>query len=120
MRGRNFPSEFSSDYIDDVNIFGGHNRILTGKFYGGSIVSIFGGGKYDLRQTTPAEGSNTLEVVNIFGGSNLIVPSDWNVKIEVVAIFGGFSDKRMVSNTSAEKRVIIKGIALFGGGEITS
>ncbi len=109
------------DYLDDVNIFGGHDRIITSRsFRGGSIISVFGGGKYDLRNAQLSSGNNVLEMTNVFGGGKLILPSDWDVKVEVVAIFGGFSDKRMISAVSPDKRLIIKGISMFGGGEIVS
>ena len=109
------------DYLDDVNVFGGHDRIITSRsFRGGSIISVFGGGKYDLRNAQLSSGSNVLEMTNVFGGGKLILPSDWDVKVEVVAIFGGFSDKRMISAVSPDKRLIIKGISMFGGGEIVS
>ena len=109
------------DLLDDVNIFGGHDRIVTTKsFRGGSVISIFGGGKYDLRKSTLSHETNILEMINVFGGSKLIVPSDWEVKIEIVAIFGGYNDKRVVNDVMSEQKLIIKGIALFGGGEITS
>ncbi len=109
------------DFLDDVNVFGGHDRIVTSSsFRGGSIISVFGGGKYDLRNANLSTGTNVLEMTNVFGGGKLIVPSDWDVKVEVVAIFGGYSDKRVISAVSPGKRLIIKGISLFGGGEITS
>ena len=120
-RRRVYSVNSGADYLDDVNIFGGHDRIITSKnFKGGSVVSIFGGGKYDLRQCTLGDEKNYLEAVNIFGGSNFIVPPDWDVKVEITAIFGGFSDKRFVQNTNTEKQLIIKGVAIFGGGEIQS
>lgn len=107
------------DYIDDVNIFGGGDRIITSKnFKGGSIINVFGGGKYDFRQSTLGADKCVLEVVNIFGGCILIIPSDWNVKSEVVGFFGGFSDKRHILDPNPEKILIIKGVAVFGGGEI--
>ena len=110
-----------SDIIDDVNVLGGSERILTSQnFKGGSIVSVFGGGTYDLRRSKLSQDENMLEMVNVFGGSTLVIPPDWDVKIDVVAIFGGFTDKRMVSETSHEKQLIIKGVAIFGGGEIKS
>jgi hypothetical protein len=59
----------------------------------------------------------------VFGGCKLIVPADWEIKVEVNAVFGGFSDKRLNLPTITEKSgkiLIIKGVAVFGGGEITS
>ena len=109
------------DFLDDINVFGGHDKMITSSsFRGGSIVSVFGGGKYDLRKALLAPGRNILEMTNVFGGSKLIVPADWDIKIEIVAIFGGFSDKRVISAVSPDKRLIIKGVSMFGGGEITS
>ena len=117
---------FSGDdnFINDLNIFGGHERkINTGAFKGGKITSIFGGGTYDLSYSQLAPGIHILDMVNVFGGSKLIVPSDWDIKIEIVAVFGGFGDKRQNLPTLTEKsskQLIIKGVAIFGGGEITS
>lgn len=117
FRSRSY-SGTDSDHVDDVNVFGGSDKIITSKnFQGGSIVSVFGGGKYDLRQAKLAKNCE-LEVVNVFGGSNLLIPPDWNVKTEVVGIFGGFSDKRSTVEPNSENTIIIKGVAIFGGGDI--
>jgi predicted membrane protein len=110
-----------TDFIDEVNVFsGGDRKIVSKSFRGGKITSMFGGSTYDLLDCELAEGKNVLEVVNIFGGSKLLVPSDWKVHLDVVAMFGGFADKRRrVSQTSdpTEKILFITGIAIFGGGE---
>jgi predicted membrane protein len=111
----------TDDYVDDVNIFGGHDRNITSQeFRGGSIVSVFGGGKYDLRNSKLSSGSNELELTNVFGGIKLIVPSDWDVRIEVVAIFGGYSDKRIITSVNNDQKLVIKGVSIFGGGEVVS
>ena len=114
----------SSEIIDEVNIFGGtERRMTTRNFRGGETVSIFGGSVYDFTDCELAEGKNVLEVVNIFGGSKLIIPSHWNVHVEVVSIFGGFADKRksgIVIPDVKNRELFIKGVAIFGGGEIKS
>ena len=59
----------------------------------------------------------------IFGGAKFIIPEDWDVRIEVSAIFGGFSDKRHIRKDTPRdpsKELIIKGVAIFGGGDIVS
>jgi predicted membrane protein len=112
-------SELNSDFIDEVAIFGGNNRFITSEaFKGGKITSIFGGSKIDLSTCKLAEGVNVLEVTSIFGGTNLKVPSDWNIKMQVASIFGGFEDKRYPTVTDTSKTLIIKGAAIFGGGEV--
>ena len=117
-------SNTNGDMIEDVNIFGGHDRILTTEnFKGGEIINVFGGGKYNLLQSRLAPGKNVLEVVMVFGGSKLIVPQDWDVKVEVAAVFGGFSDKRIIPAegvNDSSRTLVIKGIAIFGGGDLAS
>jgi predicted membrane protein len=114
----------SRDYIDEVAIFGGGNRIISSdSFKGGSITAIFGGAEINLAGSKLAEGDNVLEVVTIFGGTEIVVPRDWDVKLNVTPIFGGFSNK-IIKEYNAPidqtRRLVIKGVAIFGGGEIKS
>lgn len=120
---RHKPDFFTSDgdLIDEAAIFGGSERAIHSQhFKGGQIVAIFGGTKTDLTQCQLAPGNNVLEVTAIFGGTTLIVPNDWNVKVEMTNIFGGFSDKRRNTNVDFNKTLIIKGASIFGGGELKS
>jgi predicted membrane protein len=120
---RNRPDFISSDgdMINDQAIFGGSERAIhSNNFRGGEIVAIFGGTKTDLTQCQLSPGINILELTAIFGGTTLIVPNDWNVKVEMTNIFGGFSDKRRNMNVDFNKTLIIKGAAIFGGGELKS
>ena len=112
----------SEDFFEDIAIFGGGERkVVTPNFKGGRMVAMFGGSKVDLTHCNIAPGDRPMvEVVSIFGGSGLLVPSDWNVKVEVFNIFGGYADKRIASQVDYNKTVIIKGITIFGGGEVKS
>jgi predicted membrane protein len=113
----------SDEYIDDVLVFSGAERIVTTEaFKGGKSVNVFGGSSYNLSRCQLAEGAQVLEVVCVFGGTKIIVPPTWNVKVEVASVLGGFEDKRKFTNDpiSAENTLIIKGVAVFGGGEIAS
>ena len=111
-----------NDFIDDISIFGGGNKIITAKnFKGGKITSVFGGSTIDFSQANLANGVSEIDVVSLFGGSKLIVPRDWDIHLEVTAIFGGFADKRIVDPHiihNPSKKLIIKGVAIFGGGEL--
>ena len=61
-------------------------------------------------------------MICVFGGTSLTVPDDWNIHIKIVSIFGGFADKRRSKseNIYSEKEILIKGVCIFGGGEIKS
>lgn len=110
-----------SNRLEDFSMFGGGDRIINAEnFEGGRITAIFGGSKIDLRNSTLAQGQNIVDTLCLFGGTTLIVPEDWDVRTEVISIFGGFSDKRHKIDTTKDggKVLIIKGLALFGGGEI--
>jgi hypothetical protein len=52
----------------------------------------------------------------------LIIPSNWDVKNEISAVFGGVEDKRSFNNSvpDSEKRILLKGACVFGGIEVTN
>jgi predicted membrane protein len=115
----------NDDFIEEVAVFGGGDRIIISQnFMGGKILAIFGGSNFNLARAKLAPGKNYIEVLAIFGGMKLIVPEHWNVKINAVSIFGGFSDKHRISpvvaNDNKESELIIRGFVIFGGGEIKS
>ena len=112
------------DYIDDMAVFGGGDRLITSQsFKGGRVTAIFGGGKYNLLNSQLAKGRNVIDIFAMFGGCKFIIPEDWEIRVEVSGIFGGFSDKRHVRKDiprDPSKELVIKGVAVFGGGEIVS
>ncbi|MFN3556177.1 MAG: LiaF transmembrane domain-containing protein [Bacteroidales bacterium] len=112
-----------NDYINEVNIFGGgEKKLKTQNFKGGQITSIFGGSEIDMRYAQLAPGVNAIDMLCVFGGTSIRVPEGWEIKTEVSAIFGGFSDERKLEKKDVienpERILYIKGLVLFGGGEI--
>jgi predicted membrane protein len=110
-------------YLNETNIFSGSkHRIVHQVFKGGKVSNIFGGTEIDLTQATLAEGRNELVVDCIFGGITIIVPSDWKVILNISSVLGGFSDKRtyIKESTGSDRMLVIRGSAIFGGGEIKS
>lgn len=117
-------TETDEDKIDISAIFAAPKiKVNSAKFLGGRITAIFGGANVDLRESKLAEGTNYLETVSIFGGSELRIPSEWNVIDNSFSMFGGVSDSRspipkLEDRTGTGRTLIIKGISLFGGNEI--
>ncbi len=119
----------SAPRLDEVNIFWGRKRRIVAKnFVGGEIVTIFGGFDIDLRDADILGNIAEIEVVNIFGGGDIRVPQNWEIVMEAVGIFGGCSDRTLHpdssnprsypadgSTASQPKRLIVKGVAIFGG-----
>lgn len=118
------PYEYSSgdDVIDSTSIFGGVKKMITSKdFKGGEIVCFMGGAEYNLSQAD-IKGPVSIDIMQVFGGTKLIVPPHWEIKTESVAIFAGIEDKRPVQPGSFDpnKILVLKGTTIFGGIEIKS
>ena len=120
--GNKDDSQKASEVIEQVSLFGGGKKVVfSDNFKGGSIISIFGGSEVNLLSSKLADGENVLEVTSIFGGCTIIVPKDWKIEVDVMPIFGGFGDKRHSDPNQVfdpNKLLIIKGVAIFGGGEV--
>ncbi len=112
------------DVIDEVAIFGGGERKFeSDDFRGGNLTAIFGGLEIDLRGCKLSEDNNMLDIFVLFGGVDIKIPADWRVQSEVMPIFGGFSTKHVTFENpriieSTGKVLNIKGVVLFGGGEV--
>ncbi|MBL7857909.1 MAG: hypothetical protein JNM57_09480 [Cyclobacteriaceae bacterium] len=119
LKGENLAGE----EIEAVTIFGGSKKVIISKnFKGGEVITVFGGAEVNLTQAD-IQGRAELELVQVFGGAKLIVPSNWRVHTgEVVCIFGGIDDKRnpVTLNADPSKVLILKGMCMFGGIDIKS
>lgn len=112
--------ESDETYFDEMSIFGGtEKRLISNQLTGGKITNIFGGSEIDLREAKAVDGA-IIEVFTLFGGCEILVPTDWKVNVDTIAIFGGFSDSRKNVSPEANTTVKIKGFTMFGGGEIKS
>ena len=113
----------STDDILNVNsMFGNIERnVFSKNFKGGAISSVFGGAQINFAQAD-FEGIAIIDVSVIFGGVDIVIPSNWNLKNEMSVVFGGIEDRRTVSPNVAEsgKTLILKGNIMFGGMEIKS
>jgi predicted membrane protein len=121
---RFYDSSINKDYLDDISVFGGGHKIIhSDNFKGGNITEIFGGSEIDLTQCKLSPGENIIDVVIIFGGCTIVVPNNWDVIMNVTPLFGGFSNKKnryQSSGSEPSGTLIIKGVAIFGGGEVKS
>jgi predicted membrane protein len=110
-----------NDVIDITAIFGGVKKnVLSKHFKGGDIVAVMGGAEINLSQAD-FKGRVMIDCFNMFGGTKLIVPPDWEVQSQIVSIFGGVEDKRLPASAPAPDKVIyLEGTCVFGGLEIKS
>lgn len=116
---REEPSK--EDVIESIVFMAGVKKnILSKNFKGGDVTSIFGGTELNLSQAD-FEGSINLEVTQVFGGTKLIVPANWEIKSELVTVFGSVEDKRAIQptlETEPRKVLVLTGTTVLGGIEI--
>ena len=98
-------------------IFSGQEINPKGEdFKGATLNAIFGG--IDLNLTDAQIQKDTLiNVTSVFGGVDIKVPSNVNVKVQGTSIFGGV-DNKIKQYTENLPTIYIKAFCLFGGADI--
>jgi predicted membrane protein len=116
--GQKFES--TDAHVSCTSIFGGgESQVSSRNFESGEITAIFGGAEIDFTQADIGGDQAVIEATLIFGGGEIRVPRTWNVVIDGVGIFGGYSDKTThPPQDPPAKKLIVRGIAVFGGLEI--
>lgn len=109
---------------DNFVVFGGRDeRISSESWEGGEATALFGGFNIDLRHAEMAGDEVEFQATAIFGGVELQIPDHWVVEIKGSPIMGAFEDKtrppRIEPGTSP-KKLILSGVAIFGGVEVKS
>jgi len=126
FRDRNIKKEngMAGGSTDDGNSFdilclfsGNKHRFKSEAFKGGRVTTVFGGSEIDLREAKAVEGA-TIDVFCAFGGCEIYVPTDWKVLVDTTAILGGFSDATSSRQSETTVTIRIKGLTIFGGGEL--
>ena len=118
--GQSSPS--TDDEIDATSVFGGTRKnIITKDFKGGDITTFFGGTDLNFMQAD-IQGTVTIDVTQVFGGTKLIIPPHWSLKSDVVCLFGSIEDKRPIVKESPDATKILRlsGTCIFGGIDIKS
>lgn len=110
--------ENNGDIINITSIFWGNEKKVYGEIVNGAdCVSIFGGIDLDLRDAI-IEKDIVIDSVNIFGGTDIYVPRNVNVKINSTSFFGGISDKSNNPFVQGNPTIYIDGTCFFGGVDI--
>ncbi len=109
---------YSKNKKEYTAIFSGQELNLQNEvFDGAKLTSIFGGIEFNLRNAI-IEKDVVIETVSIFGGNDILLPDNVNVKTEAVSIFGGIDCKKRVAENSSFPTVYIKSTDIFGGTDI--
>lgn len=107
---------------DDIKVgcatFSGQNLNFDGEqFSGAELTAVFGGVKCDLRQAI-IEKDCAVNATSVFGGIDILVPDNINVKVNSNSIFGGVSEKNHRTAVQGAVTIYINATCMFGGVEI--
>ncbi|REK11001.1 MAG: hypothetical protein DWQ40_12535 [Actinobacteria bacterium] len=117
----NSNAEEKTQEIDMVAIFGGEDlRSSASPFYGGKILTMFGGTRLDLRDATPAPTGIYFDVAIVFGGLDLIVPEGWRVEFTGKVFAGGFDDLTATDADPDATVVHIGGFLAMAGARVAN
>ncbi|MBR1369869.1 hypothetical protein RJ53_10420 [Methanocalculus chunghsingensis] len=118
-----------TDKIEMMAILGGvESRNSSKTFRGGEMLAIFAGAELDLRDAHINDPPAEIQTFTLFGGTEIRVPEDWNVRLNVLPILGGAEDERRRPRAGGERGdgdadkgthdqpdLIITGFVAFGG-----
>ncbi|HEY5525349.1 MAG TPA: LiaF domain-containing protein [Clostridium sp.] len=105
-------------YINAVGIFGGSKMIPANeRVTGATATAIFGGIDLDLRNAIIDE-DIVIDSTAIFGGVNIFLPPNVNVKVSSLPIFGGVDDKSIHTAAENAPTIYINATCVFGGMDI--
>lgn len=80
-----------------------------------TAVTFWGGGEIDLREARFAEPEVEIRVFAVMGGVNVIVPEDVEVDVRGIGIMGAFDDRASGAGAPGAPRVVVTGLAFWGG-----
>lgn len=98
--------------------FSENNMNFDGQVFDGAYLNVaFGSIRCDLtRAIIPKD--CVIKVSAVFGGIDIFLPDNVNVKISSTSVFGGIDDKRAKNSAPCGVTVYITGSAVFGGVDI--
>ena len=86
-------------------------------FRGAEITAVFGRVKLDLRNAV-FEGNTVVNACCIFGGADILLPDNVNVKINSNSLFGGIDNKKHKNSKDNLYTVYLNGTCIFGGVDV--
>lgn len=109
--------ELGSDESGEAQmaVFSGNDRTYKGEvFSGANLMAVFGGVDLDLREAKFTK-DTAIRAFCLFGGIDIKVPEDVQVKIKSGFFFGGVTDEREDSPNNGKYTIYIEAAGGFGG-----
>ena len=108
--GDNLKTAFAAFSGQDIHF---ENEI----FRGAELTAVFGGIKCDLRNAV-FEGDAVINACCIFGGVDILLPDNVNIKVNSNSIFGGIDNKKHQNSKDNQYTIYLNGTCIFGGVDV--
>ena len=115
--GANDPGAFISAFAFLAGIV---RRSTSSDFRGGDLTAVMGGVELDLRQASISSGEAVIDTFAWWGGVEIRVPETWQVVSKGLPLMGGFEDKTRSAGPGSKQVLVIRGLAIMGGVEVTN
>lgn len=102
---------------DSTAAFSGQDIKVDDEFTGKNLNAIFGGIKLDLRNAKIKD-DTTINVCSVFGGVDIYVPDDVEIKVKSTSVFGGVDNNKKNSGDKKKHIIYVNATCIFGGVDI--
>ena len=110
--------DVSAGSTDVSAVFGGRKARYNGQvFEGATVNAVFGGVEMDLRMAV-IEHDVQIDVTAVFGGVDILVPSNVMVKVVSTPVLGGVTNKAMAPTEVPCHTLYVNATCVFGGVDI--
>jgi len=97
--------------LDDLDI-----RVQSREFRSGTLTTVMSDVTVDLREASLSPQGATISVQSAFSGICIVVPRDWDVDLEIEAVFAGVDGERLPPPARETRpRLRLKGTIVAGG-----
>ncbi len=118
-QGNSIPYEREGSVAGDISaVFAERKASYSGQvFEGVTVNAVFGGADLDLRMAV-IERDVRIDATAVFGGINILVPSNVVVKVMSTPVLGGVSNKAAAPTEVPCHTLYINATCVFGGVDI--
>lgn len=97
--------------LDDLDI-----RVQSREFRSGTLTAVMGDVTVDLREAALSPEGATISVQSALSGICIVVPHDWDVDLEIEAVFSGLQGERLPPAAREQRpRLRLRGTIVAGG-----
>ena len=118
--GISFAPDKDLEVEQMVHIFGGSKRSGVWRVAKEiRVVNIFGNGEIDFSEAQFSHPTVKVRLLCLFGSTNIYVSEEINTVCKAFCVFGSVNNKTQSNNHENAPTVIIEGLVLFGGANIS-